>query len=233
MSGAQGMDEEESTDLPEADFQKAEHAADSDAQPRVFVYRIQQRKGLPTLRGEILADDEDDAERQLRIRLLATTLPPHVQLQEKAEIEAAERAAKSRNVRQLLDILRAHHDWLRGEGGERANFTGRNMSGLKLPRLDLSMANLAGCDFSGSDLSESKLQGANLAGTNLAGATLKDSDLSGADLSDANLKGANLSGANLDGADLWRANLMGVEIAPDVLHRALTCRHPGSNQPPD
>lgn len=206
---------------------------DGDSQPKVFVYRIQQRKGLPTLRGEILAEDEADAERQLRLKLLAPNLPPHVNLVEKAEIDAAERAAKSRNLRMLLDILRAHHDWLRGDGGERADFTGRNLSGLKLPRLDLSMANLAGCDFSGADLSESKLQGANLAGCNLAGAHLKDADLSGADLSDANLKGSNLSGANLDGADLWRANLMGVEVAPDVLHRALSCRHPGSNQPND
>jgi uncharacterized protein YjbI with pentapeptide repeats len=206
---------------------------ETDSQPKVFVYRIQQRKGLPTLRGEILAEDEADAERQLRLKLLSPSLPPHVNLTEKAEIEAAERAAKSRNVRQLLDILRAHHDWLRGDGGERADFTGRNMSGLKLPRLDLTMANLSGCDFSGTDLSESKLQGANLAGTNLAGANLKDADLSGADLSDANMKGANLAGANLDGADLWRANLMGVEVSPDVLHRALSCRHPGSNQPSD
>lgn len=208
-------------------------AQEGEVQPKVFVYRIQQRKGLPTLRGEILAEDEADAERQLRLKLLATTLPPHVNLVEKAEIDAAERAAKSRNLRLLLDILRAHHDWLRGDGGERANFTGRNLSGLKLPRLDLSMANLAGCDFSGADLSESNLAGANLAGVNLAGAILKDADLAGADLSDANLKGANLAGANLDGADLWRANLMGVEVAPDVLHRALSCRHPGSNQPPD
>lgn len=200
---------------------------------KVFVYQIQQRKGLPPLRGEILAEDEADAERQLRLRLLAPRLPSHVDLREKAEIEASERAAKSRNLRQLLDILRAHHDWLRGLGGERANFTGRNLSGLKLPRLDLSMANLAGCDFSGADLSESKLQGANLAGASLAGANFKDADLSGADLSDANLKGANLAGANLDGADLWRANLMGVEVAPDVLHRALSCRRPGSNQPPE
>ena len=122
--------------------------------------------------------DEADAERQLRLKLLTTNLPPHVNLEEKAEIDARERAAKSRNVRQLLDILRAHHDWLRGDGGERADFTGRNMSGLKLPRLDLSMANLSGCDFSGTDLSESKLQGANLAGSNLAGANLKDADLS-------------------------------------------------------
>ncbi len=205
--------------------------ADSDSQPKVFVYRIQQRKGLPTLRGEILAEDEADAERQLRLKLLAPTLPPHVDFEEKAEIDARERAAKSRNVRRLLDILRAHHDWLRGDGGERADFTGRNMSGLKLPRLDLSMANLQGCDFSGTDLSESKLQGANLAGANLAGAILKDADLSGADLSDANMKGANLAGANLDGADLWRANLMAVEVSPEVLHRALSCRHPGSNQP--
>ncbi|WP_374382611.1 pentapeptide repeat-containing protein [Dongia sp.] len=210
-----------------------ESPEDIESQPKVFVYRIQQRKGLPTLRGEILAEDEADAERQLRLKLLTTNLPPHVNLEEKAEIDARERAAKSRNVRQLLDILRSHHDWLRGDGGERADFTGRNMSGLKLPRLDLSMANLSGCDFSGTDLSESKLQGANLAGSNLAGANLKDADLSGADLSDANLKGSNLAGANLDGADLWRANLMGVEVAPDVLHRALSCRHPGSNQPND
>lgn len=206
---------------------------DGDSDPKVFVYRIQQRKGLPTLHGEILAEDEADAERQLRLKLLSPTLPPHVDLEAKAELDARERAVKSRNVRQLLDILRAHHDWLRGDGGERADFTGRNMSGLKLPRLDLSMANLSGCDFSGTDLSESKLHGANLAGSNLAGANLKDGDLSYADLSDANMKGANLSGANLDGADLWRANLMGVEVAPDVLHRALSCRYPGSNQPND
>jgi hypothetical protein len=221
------MAELDENDAPDRDVQ------DGDSQARVFVYRIQQRKGLPALRGEIIAVDEEDAERQLRLRLLAPRLPPHVDLKEKAEIEAAEMAAKRRNLRQLLDILRAHHDWLRGLGGERADFTGRNLSGLKLPRLDLSMANLAGCDFSGADLSESKLQGANLAGVNLAGANLKDADLSGADLSDANMKAANLSGANLDGADLWRANLMGVEVAPDVLHRALSCRHPGSNQPPE
>jgi uncharacterized protein YjbI with pentapeptide repeats len=202
-------------------------------QPRVFVYRIQQRKGLPLLRGEIKAADEADAERQLRLKLLSPQIPAHVDLRDRAEIEAAEMAAKRRNLRQLLDILRAHHDWLRGLGGERADFTGRNLSGLKLPRLDLSMANLAGCDFSGADLSGSKLQGTNLAGVNLAGANLRDADLSGADLSDANLKAANLAGANLEGADLWRANLMGVEVAPEVLHRALSCRHPGSNQPPE
>lgn len=207
--------------------------AEGEASSRVFVYRIQQRRGLPPLRGEINAVDEADAERQLRLKLLSPQIPAHVDLREKAEIEATEMAAKRRNLRQLLDILRAHHDWLRGVGGERADFTGRNLSGLRLPRLDLSMANLAGCDFSGADLSESKLQGANLAGVNLAGANLRDSDLSNADLSDANMKAANLSGANLEGADLWRANLMGVEVAPDVLHRALSCRHPGSNRPSD
>lgn len=202
-------------------------------QSRVFVYRIQQRKGLPTLIGEIIAEDEADAERQLRLRLLAPNLPPNVDLRDKSRIDAAERAAKSRNLRQLLDILRSHHDWLRGAGGKRADFKGRNLSGLRLPRLDLSMANLAGCDFSGTDLSDSKLQGANLAGVNFASANLSNADLGGADLSDANLKGSNLSGANLEGADLWRANLMGVEVAPDVLHRALSCRRPGSNRPPD
>jgi uncharacterized protein YjbI with pentapeptide repeats len=30
--------------------------------------------------------------------------------------------------------------------------------------------------------------------------------------------------ADLTGADLWRANLIGVCIAPDALHKALQCR---------
>lgn len=227
------MTDQDGSDAAENDILDGDAHDDGAPANKVFVYRIQQRKGLPTLRGEISAEDEADAERQLRLKLLTPQIPSHVDLTEKAAVEAAEMAAKRRNLRQLLDILRSHHDWLRGLGGERADFTGRNLSGLKLPRLDLSMANLAGCDFSGADLSESKLQGANLAGVNLAGANLKDADLSGADLSDANMKAANLAGANLEGADLWRANLMAVEIAPEVLHRALSCRHPGSNQPPE
>jgi hypothetical protein len=227
------MTDQDESDAPDGNTPNGDSRDGNSVAKKVFVYRIQQRKGLPTLRGEISAENVADAERQLRLKLLSPNLPSYVELTEKAQIDAAERAAKRRNLRKLLDILRAHHDWLRGLGGARADFTGRNLSGLKLPRLDLSMANLAGCDFSGADLSESKLQGANLAGVNLAGANLKDADLSGADLSDANMKAANLGGANLDGADLWRANLMGVEVAPEVLHRALSCRHPGSNQPPE
>jgi hypothetical protein len=204
----------------------------AEAEPRTFVYRVPQRKGLPDKKGEIAATDEEDAQRQLRLELMTPTLPGTLELFDKAEIEAAVRERKSRNLRQLLDIMRAHHMWLRGDGGERADFRGRDMSGLKLSRLDLSLANLSGCDFSGADLSASKLQGADLSDARFANSNLSNADLTSADLSNTDLRGANLTGACLDGTDIWRANLMGAEVAPEVLHRLLDCRHPGSNQPP-
>ena len=53
---------------------------------------------------------------------------------------------------------------------------------------------------------------------------LAKADLSEADLSDADLRNADLRGADLAVADLWRANLIGVCITPDALHKALQCR---------
>ena len=70
-------------------------------------------------------------------------------------------------------VLKKHSEWLRGEGGERAN----------LREADLSEANLREADLRGADLSEADLRGA---------------DLRGASLIWANLSGADLSGANLD-----------------------------------
>jgi uncharacterized protein YjbI with pentapeptide repeats len=206
---------------------------DPHSEARTYVYRLPQRKGLPDKKGELTATDADEAQRQLRLELMTPALPRNLELFDKAEIDAALRQRKSDNLRQLLDILRDHHLWLRGEGGERAVFCNRDFSGLKLPRLDLSMANLSGCDFSGADLSATKLQGTDLSGVNFAEANLGNADLSQADLSDADLRSANLTGACLDGTDIWRANLMGAEVAPDVLHRLLDCRHPGSNRAPE
>ena len=73
----------------------------------------------------------------------------------------------------LKEILVSHSKWLRCEnGGERA-------------------------DFSGADLSGAYLNGADLSGADLNGANLCEADLSGADLSGADLGGAYLSGADL------------------------------------
>ena len=67
---------------------------------------------------------------------------------------------------QLLEVLRLHGMWRRGEaGGVRA------------------------------DLSDADLRGANLRDAYLRDADLRGADLRGADLSDADLRGADLSGA--------------------------------------
>lgn len=64
--------------------------------------------------------------------------------------------------------------------------------------------NLAGVDFSGHDLTNVKLSYANLNGAILSGV-----DLSGADLRNASLQGAYLTSSNLDGANLCSAQLNG------------------------
>jgi len=81
---------------------------------------------------------------------------------------------------ELRKIIKEHGNWLRDEGGKRA-------------------------DLTGADLSGAYLTGANLTGANLAGAYLAGADLTGADLAGANLTRANLTRADLAGANLTRA----------------------------
>jgi len=82
---------------------------------------------------------------------------------------------------ELYKILKEHSDWLKGNGGKRA---------------DLRCADLRRADLSGADLSEADLRCADL-----RYADLRYADLGGADLEGANLGGANLGGANLEGAN--------------------------------
>jgi hypothetical protein len=82
-------------------------------------------------------------------------------------------------------------------------------------------------DFSGADLTEVKLFFANLADANFTNANLIGADLSGADLTRADLTGANLFRADLTGvnlsyailyrADLTRANFVGANFGGTVL----------------
>jgi uncharacterized protein YjbI with pentapeptide repeats len=71
------------------------------------------------------------------------------------------------------------------------------------------LCNLAGGDFTGIDLTNVKLRGANLARTVLAG-----HDLSGADLRFTNLQGAVMAGSNLEGANLCSAQLNASVLVP-------------------
>jgi hypothetical protein len=105
------------------------------------------------------------------------------------------------------------------------NWSGCDMPGRVLRRVDLSRANLSGTKLTGvdahaaqlraadlsfasleeADLSSANLRAANLNGALLSGANLSLGDLRDADFGHASLQGANLHGAKLKGAKLGRA----------------------------
>ena len=95
-------------------------------------------------------------------------------------------------MKDLDGVMRAHAEWLAGNGGDRANLRGANLTG----------ANLVDANLRGANLVDANLVDADLAGANLRGANLVHANLRG-----ANLTGANLRGADLTGADLVDANL--------------------------
>ncbi|HWP78748.1 MAG TPA: pentapeptide repeat-containing protein [Candidatus Nitrosotenuis sp.] len=70
----------------------------------------------------------------------------------------------------------------------------------------------SGCDLYGRVLTKVDLRMANLRNANLYGATLVNKDLSGADLSYAVLKKVNLDGSLLDGANLSHSNMIDAKV---------------------
>lgn len=86
------------------------------------------------------------------------------------------------NATRLQAIIKKHQMWLRGYSlGERANFTGENLRGVKLNNLDLSKACFIRCDLAGADLSNSTFDQcnfsyANLLSTNVNGSTFENAN---------------------------------------------------------
>lgn len=92
------------------------------------------------------------------------------------------------------DLLR----WVsEGESLEYADFSGSNLVGLSLPKLN----------FRGASFQDADLRYANLAGVILEGANLQGANLASVSFRGANLINANLEGAILDNADFLKANL--------------------------
>jgi hypothetical protein len=121
------------------------------------------------------------------------------------------------NTDELKNVLEQHLKWINNDGGNCANLSGANLSGVNLSGANLrgvylSDANLRGVYLSDANLSGVNLSGANLSGVNLSDANLRGANLRGVYLSDANLSGANLSGVNLSGANLRGANLSGANL---------------------
>jgi uncharacterized protein YjbI with pentapeptide repeats len=190
-----------------------------------WAYEFQLAPREPVERGELTADSEEEARRKLRVLLLTARLPAGTKLVNLSAEKEAAATKRSAKLRRLLRVIAAHHAWLKGEAeGERANLSRSDLAGLNLHDANLSNAELREADLSGCDLQRANLRRASLAGANLQDANLAKADLSEADLSDADLRNADLRGADLTGADLWRANLIGICIAPDALHKALQCR---------
>ena len=70
-------------------------------------------------------------------------------------------------MKDLDEVMRAHAEWLVGNGGERANLIGANLRGANLVDANLVDANLIGADLIGADLIGANLRGANLVYANL------------------------------------------------------------------
>lgn len=109
---------------------------------------------------------------------------------------------------ELNEILRKHKLWLDGKkGGERADLTEANLTGLDLTKADLTWANFTGADlsranFTGADLSWAKFKRADLTGAVLTRANLYTANLTDAKLTRAVLSWTNLTDVNLTDADL-------------------------------
>lgn len=118
----------------------------------------------------------------------------------------------------LLEIIDAHRQWLRGEGGERADLRRANLIEADLRGVYLIGANLSrGAVLIGANLSGANLIGANFVGANLVGANLSGADLIAANLSDSLLRDANLGEVDLRDANLSRAILRDAILRDAVL----------------
>ncbi len=115
--------------------------------------------------------------------------------------------------------------------GQRA-FSDLDLSGLNLPKAQLTKAtwdnsDCSGCNFQNANLAGGKFSKTSFAETTLRGADLSSSQFAGANLQAADLRGANLSNClfsstNLKGANLCGANLKGSKISDEQLAMAKT-----------
>ena len=124
--------------------------------------------------------------------------------------------------REIIDnILRKHEVWLktRRKDGEKAdftganlskvNFSGKNISGADFNRAILSNANFSKSELVACDFSSAQLDSANFSEADLFLSDLSWSNLEGANFRDADLHAVDLEGALLDGAFVTQGQLSG------------------------
>jgi acetamidase/formamidase/uncharacterized protein YjbI with pentapeptide repeats len=103
---------------------------------------------------------------------------------------------------EFVTTLRRHQRFTSGNGGARADLSHQDLSGLRLPNIDLQRANLAGADFSCCVLT-----GVNFTRADMFGANFNGSDSSGANFEEADLRGTRFRNAKLERTNLRAADL--------------------------
>lgn len=113
--------------------------------------------------------------------------------------------------------VRKHELFVLGRaGGQRANFSYRNLTGLNLACKNLSEADFTGAIMVECDLSGTNLQRALLFCANLTKAKMVRANLTRADMRGAVLKGADLTAAELFNADLREGAIFTKRMASDL-----------------
>jgi uncharacterized protein YjbI with pentapeptide repeats len=104
----------------------------------------------------------------------------------------------------------------RVQAAVRAAPAGADLSGLRLPRIDLS-----GLDLTKTILDNTALREANLRGANLTHGTIVSARLDGADLEGADLVGAQAGNTVFNGSNLTGANMAAIKAADAQFSRAI------------
>ena len=109
--------------------------------------------------------------------------------------------------------LTPEHEYDEDDPGPRPGF---DLSGLRLPRIDLS-----GLDLTKTILDNTVLREANLRGANLMHGTIVSARLDDADLEGANLVGAQAGNTVFNGSNLTGANMAAIKAADAQFSRAI------------
>lgn len=110
---------------------------------------------------------------------------------------------------EFANILNAHINYQRGKpGGQRAAFTGRDMTGLDLSGLDLAFTDFSGAVLNSVDMSDGNFEGCIFFACDLRNVNFTNAKLRSADFRGAVCSGADLTGADMNMADLRQGKMM-------------------------
>ena len=117
--------------------------------------------------------------------------------------------------KEFVAAINRHQRFLHKQAdGVRADLTGQNLSGLRLPNLNFRDAILTDADFRDAVITGCNFRNAELLWAKFQGADAEETDFGVADLRGTYFKDAKLAGANFKGADLTRLRHRVTDLGP-------------------